>query len=317
MPQHQRPTKEEIIKAEQRIEGFVHETIILTSAKLNELAGAQLFFKAEHLQKGGSFKVRGATNAVQALSKDQIKNGVATHSSGNHAQALAIAAKTRNIPAYVVMPNNAPVVKVEAVKNYGAHIIFCVPTLAARETTLNEVVREKEAVFIPPYNHMDIIAGQATMMKQFTEQVPDMAAAFIPIGGGGLISGSLLAVHYFNSDVKIYGAEPKNADDAYQSWKANKLIPANNPDTIADGLKTSLGDLTFPIIAEGVEQIITVTETEIIEAMKLIFIYLKQVVEPSAAVPLAALLKEKANFRGMKVGLILCGGNVDLKKLPF
>jgi threonine dehydratase len=310
------PSKSEIIAAHQRIRNFVHFTPVLTSQKLNKLFGVKMFFKAENLQKGGSFKIRGATNAI-LLNKESLKNGVATHSSGNHAQALALAAKNQGLTAHIVMPENAPKVKVQAVEGYGAHITFCQPTLEARETTLKNIVNKTGATFIPPYNSYDIIAGQATMMKELVEEIDKLDAAFIPIGGGGLISGSILSTKYFSPNTTVIGAEPEQADDAYQSLKAGSFIPSKNPDTIADGLKTSLGDLTYPIIMKGVNDIITVSEQEIVDAMKLIFTYLKQVIEPSAAVPLAALIKEKANFQKKKVGLVLCGGNVDLEKLPF
>ncbi len=314
---NQLPTRDEITAAHQRIKPYVHKTPMLSSKKLNELCRAQLFFKAEHLQKTGSFKVRGANNAVLLLSNTEKAKGVATHSSGNHAQALAHAAKQQGIAAYIVMPENAPKVKVEAVKGYGGIITFCEATLEARESTLEQVVKDTGSTFIPPYNSYDIIAGQASMMKELIEEVPGMDSAIIPIGGGGLISGSILAAKYFKPGLAIIGAEPAEADDAYRSWKKGEIIPVDKPNTIADGLKTSLGSLTFPIIMEGVKEIITVHEQEIVEAMRLIFIYLKQVVEPSAAVPLAALLKNKTHFKQQKVGLVLCGGNVDLEMLPF
>jgi len=310
------PSKSEIVAAHQRIKGLVHQTPILSSKKLNSLLGAELFFKAENLQKSGSFKIRGASNAI-LLNLASLKNGVATHSSGNHAQALALAAKNQGLAAHIVMPDNAPKVKVQAVEGYGAHITFCAPTLEAREATLKKVVHKTGSAFIPPYNSYDIIAGQASMMKELVEEIDSLDAAFIPIGGGGLISGSILSTKYFSPNTRVLGSEPKEADDAYQSWKKGEFVPSSNPDTIADGLKTSLGDLTYPIVMDGVSDIITVSEQEIVDAMKLIFTYLKQVIEPSAAVPLAALIKAKANFQGMKVGLVLCGGNVDLEKLRF
>lgn len=311
------PTKEDILEAEERIGPFIHRSTIFSSNKLNEIAGCKLFFKSENLQKGGSFKIRGAMNAILSLKSSDRKKGVATHSSGNHAQALAIAALEVGTKAWIVMPSNSPQVKVDAVKGYGGEVIFCEPNLKAREEGLKEVISRTGASFIPPYNSYDIIAGQASMMKELIEDTDSLDACFIPIGGGGLISGSLLSAKFFDSSIEIYGAEPAGADDAYRSLLSGVIEPMENPQTIADGLRTSLGSLTFPIIKEHVKDIIIVSEPEIIAAMKLIYQYLKLVVEPSAAVPLAALLKEKSRFKRKKIGLILCGGNVDLKNLPF
>lgn len=311
------PKKEDIISVEKRIHDYVHRTPVFTSSTLNEILGVNVYFKCENLQKVGAFKMRGASNAILSLSKSQLKKGVATHSSGNHAQAVALAAKLSKIPAYIVMPQNAPEVKVEAVRRYGAEVIYCESNLKAREETLNEVVEKTGATFIHPYDNYDVIAGQATCAKEMIEDTDHLKAIFAPIGGGGLMAGTLLSSQYFGNKIPVIGAEPEGADDAYRSWKAGELIPMDNPDTIADGLRTSVGERNFPIIQKYVKDIITVSDAEIIEAMRLIFNYLKLVVEPSGAVPFASMIKTKEQFKGKKVGVILCGGNVDLKKLPF
>ncbi|HET8861094.1 threonine/serine dehydratase [Marivirga sp.] len=311
------PKKEDIISAEKRIHDYVHRTPIFTSNQLNEMLGVHVYFKCENLQKVGAFKMRGASNAILSLSKAQLKKGVATHSSGNHAQAVALAAKLSKIPAYIVMPQNAPEVKVEAVRRYGAEVIYCESNLKAREEALNEVVEKTGATFIHPYDNYDVIAGQATCAKEMLEDTDHLKAIFAPIGGGGLMAGTLLSSQYFGNKVPVIGAEPEGADDAYRSWKAGRLIPMENPDTIADGLRTSLGERNFPIIKKYIKDIVTVSDSEIVEAMRLIFNYLKLVVEPSGAVPFASMMKAKEQFQGKKVGVILCGGNVDLQKLPF
>lgn len=311
------PKKEDILAAEKRIHDYVHRTPVFTSNQLNEMLDVNVYFKCENLQKVGAFKMRGASNAVLSLSKSQLKKGVATHSSGNHAQAVALTAKLAKIPAYIVMPQNAPEVKVEAVKRYGAEIIFCESNLKAREEALNDVVKKTGATFIHPFDNYDVIAGQATCAREMIEDTDHLKAIFAPIGGGGLMAGTLLSSQYFGNKIPIVGAEPEGADDAYRSWKAGKLIPMENPDTIADGLRTSVGERNFPIIQKYIKDIVTVSDTEIIEAMRLIFNYLKLVVEPSGAVPFASMMKTKEKYKGKKVGVILCGGNVDLKKLPF
>lgn len=311
------PNKEDILEAEDRIKDYIHRTPVFTSGQLNEMLGAKIYFKCENLQKVGAFKMRGAANAVLSLNNAQIKKGVATHSSGNHAQALALAAKMSRIPAYIVMPQDAPQVKVDAVRKYGAEIIFCEANLAAREETLNEVVLKTGATFIHPYDDYDVIAGQASCAKEMLEDTNHLKAIFAPIGGGGLMAGTLLSAHYFGNDIAVIGAEPAGADDAFRSWKSGKIIPVEKPNTIADGLRTSLGQRNFPIIQKYIKNIITVSDAEIVEAMKLVFQYLKLVVEPSGAVPFAAMIKDKDQFKGKKVGVILCGGNVDLSKLPF
>ncbi len=311
------PNAQDIVNAEERINKYIHRTPVFTSTQINDLLGLKVYFKTENLQKVGAFKMRGAANAVLSLTKAQLRKGVATHSSGNHAQALALAAKLSGIPAYIVMPENAPEVKVAAVKQYGAEVIFCEANLMARETTLNEVVEKTGATFVHPYNNYDVIAGQATAAKELIEDTDHLDAIFAPIGGGGLMAGTLLSSQYFGNKVPVYGAEPTGADDAYRSLEAGKIIPMEKPDTIADGLRTSVGERNFPIIQKFVKEIITVTDAEIIEAMKMVFQYLKLVVEPSGAVPFAAMIKAKSKFEGKKVGVILCGGNIDLAKMPF
>lgn len=311
------PTAQEIIDTHERILPYIHYTPVLSSESLNELSGCEIFFKCENFQKVGAFKMRGAANAVALLSEEEKKRGVATHSSGNHAQALARAAKTADIPAYIVMPETSPLVKVAAVKGYGAEVTFCAPNLQARESTLEAVVAKTGATFIHPYNDYRVITGQATCAKELLEQTDGLDVVMAPIGGGGLMSGTLLSCHYFAPNTQVIGAEPAGADDAYRSWQAGQLIPSENPKTIADGLLTSLGDKTFPIIQSHIKDIITVTEEEIIAAMRLIYERMKIVIEPSCSVPFAALLQQKEKFKGKKVGIILTGGNVDLGKLPF
>ena len=289
----------------------------MTSASLDEMVGASLFFKCENFQKIGAFKYRGASNAVQSLSLDDIEKGVCTHSSGNHAQALALAAVYRGTRAYIAMPRTSSKVKVAAAEKYGAIITFCEPTLEAREETLNDIVKETGATFIHPYNDSRIIAGQATAAKELIENFPNLDIILAPVGGGGLLSGTALSASYFSDGIKVIGVEPENADDAYRSLQAGKIIPSVEPDTIADGLLTSLGDLTFAIIQENVEEIVTVSEKAIIEAMRLTFERMKIVIEPSAAVPLAALIENKIDVKGKNIGIIITGGNVDMDNLPF
>ena len=311
------PSKSDILNASERMIPVIHRTPVLTCTSIDEIIGCELYFKCENFQKVGAFKYRGASNTILQLSRDQIKNGVATHSSGNHAQALALAAKMNETTAYIVMPSNAPQSKKEAVIGYGAKVIECEPTLEARETTLENVIAETGAYFIHPYNDERIIAGQATCAKELIEDVPDLDFIFAPVGGGGLLSGTALSASYFSHGTKVIGAEPKGADDAFQSLQKGSIVPSINPITIADGLLTSLGDKTFPIIKNHVEEIITVEEDLIIKAMKLIWQRMKIVVEPSAAVPLAAIMKNIGQFQYAKIGVILSGGNVDFDKLPF
>lgn len=311
------PSLDDIRVAHARIQPYIHRTPILTSSAINEIAGCEIFFKCENFQKVGAFKARGAANAVMKLTEAQKAKGVATHSSGNHAAALARAAKVAGIPAYIVMPSNAPEIKKKAVKGYGGKIIECEPNLNARETTLEEVVAKTGATFIPPYDFLDVIEGQATCALELIEDQEDLAIIMAPVGGGGLLGGTALTVHYLNPSIEIIAAEPAGADDAFQSFYADKIIPQSGPNTIADGLLTSLGILNFDLIKAYVSDILLATDLQIIEAMRLIYERMKIIIEPSSAVPLAALLANQDRFQGKKVGMILSGGNVDLGKLPF
>ena len=311
------PDSKEIMEAAKRIEPYIHNTPVLTSAYFNERFGCNLFFKCENFQKVGAFKSRGAVNAVFSLDDESASKGVATHSSGNHAQALARAAALRNIPAYIVMPETAPKVKVAAVKGYGGKITFCKPTLEAREETLHEIVGKTGAVEIHPYDNLNVIEGQATAVKELVEAHPDLDIILCPVGGGGLLSGSALSARFFSRGTIVIGCEPAGADDAYRSFYSGKFVPSVNPKTIADGLLTSLGKYTFPIIREFVSDIVTVEEATIIEAMRLVYERMKIIIEPSSAVPLATLLENKVDVTGKKVGIIFSGGNVDLNHLPF
>lgn len=311
------PTFSAIKAAHKVIEPYAHRTPVLSSVKVNTSAGASVFFKCENFQKVGAFKFRGACNAVLTLSDSDAKQGVATHSSGNHAQALALAAKIRGINAYVVMPENAPKVKVEAVRNYGAEVTFCEASLDARESTLQEVVNRTGATPIHPYNDSRIVAGQGTAAVEFLEECPDLDVIMTPIGGGGLLSGTALAVKSMNPNIEVIGTEPKEADDAYRSFKEGKLFPAYSTNTIADGLRTSLGELPFQIIKKHVDDILTVDEDSIISAMRFIWERMNMIIEPSCAVPVAALFNNPERFKGKKVGIIITGGNVDLDNLPW
>jgi threonine dehydratase len=310
-------TLSDIIDAKKTIVGHVTRTPILKSSSINRITGAEVSFKCENFQKVGAFKFRGATNAVLSLSESDAAKGVATHSSGNHAQALALAAAGRSIPAYIVMPNNSPIVKSDAVREYGGKIIFCEPTLQAREDTLNKVVEETGAVFIHPYNNYKVICGQGTATLEILEDMGEIDCIIAPVGGGGLLSGTSLAAKSIAPNIKVYAAEPEGADDAYRSFKSGAIVPSVNPKTIADGLLTSLGDKTFAIISKYTDDIFRVSEPAIIEAMKLIWQRMKIVVEPSASVTLAAILSNPEFFKGKKVVCILSGGNVDFAKLPF
>lgn len=311
------PNLESINAASKRIEGYIHKTPLLTSSAIDNMAGCQLFFKCENFQKVGAFKARGAANAVLKLSPEQKSNGVATHSSGNHAAALAKAASLAGTPAYIVMPSNAPEIKKTAVRGYGGQIIECEPNLQARENTLMTVVEQTKATFIHPYHHLDVIEGQATCALEILSELPDLDAIITPVGGGGLLSGTALACHYLDPEIKVYAGEPLGADDAFRSFQSGKIQPLANPSTIADGLLTSLGEINFKIIKQHVEDIFTVTEEQIIQAMQLVFERMKIVIEASAAVPLAAVLNYQEVFKDKKVALILSGGNVDLLRLPF
>ncbi len=311
------PTFSDVEAAAARIRGFVHRTPVFTSHSLNEMAGAELYFKCENFQKVGAFKFRGASNAVLSLGDTEARRGVATHSSGNHAAALALAARNRGIPAYIVMPRTAPAVKKAAVKGYGGRIVFCEPTLAAREATLQKVVEETGAVFIHPYNDSRVIAGQGTAALELLQEVPDLEVVLAPVGGGGLLSGTALTVQAIFPGTRVYGAEPAGADDARRSLRAGKIIPSVNPQTVADGLLTSLGSLTFPLIRELVSDIITVDDRQIIRAMRQVWERMKIIIEPSSAVPVAVALERKLPRPARRIGIILSGGNVDLDHLPW
>lgn len=305
--------------AAQRIAGRAHRTPVATCSTLDQLAGRRLFFKCEHLQKVGAFKFRGACNAVTRLPDEVAARGVLTHSSGNHAQALALAAKLRGIRAYVVMPRNAARVKLRAVEGYGASVTLCEPTLEAREVSAERIGRETGATFVPPYDHPDVIAGQGTVGLELLEQVPGLEAVVAPVGGGGLVSGICVAAQGIDPNLRVFAAEPAGADDAARSKAAGHLIPQTHPRTVADGLLTSLGELTWPIIRDRVERVITVSDAEIVEAMRLLWERAKLLVEPSAAVALAAILtREFRELPGLvRVGVVLSGGNVDLEALPW
>jgi threonine dehydratase len=306
-------TKHDIEQAHERIKAYVHRAPVLTSESISALAGCNIYFKCENLQKVGAFKARGAMNAALQIPEAQRSKGIATHSSGNHAQAIARAGKILGIPAYIVMPNNAPQIKKEGVKGYGGQIFECEPTLQARETTLANVIAKTGATEIHPFNNYHVMTGQATVAKELFEEVNDLEYLLAPVGGGGLLSGTLMAAKYFSPGTKVIAGEPEGADDAYRSMQSGKIEPSQS-NTIADGLLTTLGDKTFPIIKENVERVITVTDAEIVSAMRLVWERMKIIIEPSAAVTLAALLKDKSSFSGKKVGVILSGGNVDLEK---
>jgi len=311
------PSLEDIRQAAQRIKSYIHRTPVLTNNSLNQKVGAQVYLKCENMQKVGAFKFRGASNAVFSLSEEQAAQGVCTHSSGNHAQALALAAKMRGIPVYIVMPDNAPSVKKNAVVGYSGQITFCEPTLEARESTLERIRLDTGANVVHPYNDERVIAGQGTAALELLEEVPDLDVIITPVGGGGLLSGTAIAATGIKKGIRVIAGEPEMADDAYRSMKAGEIVPSVHPETIADGLLTSLGTLTFPIIREHVEQIVTVSEQGIIDSMKFIWERAKIVIEPSAAVAVGVLWEKKIDLHGLRVGIILSGGNVDLDKLPW
>lgn len=296
---------------------YVHRTPVLTSTTLNQLTGAELYFKCENFQKMGAFKMRGAMNAILSLSPEKLKKGVATHSSGNFAQALALAAKYAGIKAYLVMPSNAPAVKKEAVRGYGGEIIESGPRVNDREEKLEEVIKETGACFIHPSNNRDVIIGNSTACLELIQHMVNADNIICPVGGGGLLAGTALAAHYMLPVCKVYAGEPSGADDAYRSLLSGVIQPSINPQTIADGLRTSLGDINFPIIRRLVNEIICVDDQEIIYAMKLIWERMKIVVEPSAAVALAAVFHSPEKFKGTRTGIILSGGNADLGAIPF
>ncbi len=306
-------SKQDIEQAHERIKPFVHETAVLTSEAINSIAACEIFFKCENFQKIGAFKMRGATNAFLQLTPAEKINGVITHSSGNHAQAVAKAAKETNCKAYIVMPKNAPKVKVAAVEGYGGKITFCEPTLAAREENVEKLIKKNQATFIHPYDNKEVITGQATVAKELVEQVKNLDCLICPVGGGGLLAGTALSSYYFGNQIQVFAGEPEGADDAKRSFESGTLIPQVKPNTIADGLLTSLGKLNFEIIKSGVSDVFTVNDQEIVVAMRLIWERMKIIVEPSCAVPLAAILKNKEIFKNQRVGLLLSGGNVDLE----
>lgn len=307
-------SRQQILEAHERIKPFIHKTPVLTSKTLNQISGAEIFFKCENFQKIGAFKIRGGMNAVLSLPEEKRKKGIATHSSGNHAQAIAFAAREVGTKAFIVMPNNSPQVKIDAVKGYGAEIFFCEPNQQARETLLQQIVDKTGAEFIHPYNNYEVITGQATCARELIEEVSALDFIITPVGGGGLLSGTLLSAHCFSPSTIVYAGEPEGAADAVLSIKNNKIEKAPYVQTIADGLLTTLGDKTFPIIKQYVKDILTVSDDEIKYAMRLVYERMKLVVEPSGVVPLAALLKNKEIFTGKRVAVIFSGGNVELGK---
>ncbi|MBK8616257.1 MAG: pyridoxal-phosphate dependent enzyme [Anaerolineales bacterium] len=311
------PTLNDIRAAAQRIKPYAHRTPVLTNESLNQRVGSQVFLKCENLQKVGAFKFRGACNAVFSLTDEEAARGVCTHSSGNHAAALALAARMRGIPAYIVMPDNAPSVKKNAVAGYGGLITFCEPTLEARESTLDRIRLDTGATVVHPYNDERVITGQGTAALELLEDVPDLDVIIAPVGGGGLLSGTSIAATEIKKGIRVIAGEPEMADDAFRSLQAGGIIPSKNPKTIADGLLTSLGSLTFPIIQKNVEQIVTVSEAGIIESMKYVWERAKIIIEPSSAVAIGVLWEKKIDLSRLKIGVIISGGNVDLAKLPW
>ncbi|WP_346855119.1 pyridoxal-phosphate dependent enzyme [uncultured Draconibacterium sp.] len=311
------PAYSDVEKAHLIVAKYAHRTPVLTSASINEIVGADLFFKCENLQKVGAFKFRGACNAVFSLSEEEAQKGVATHSSGNHAAALALAARMRGIAAHIVMPENSPEIKKKAVAGYGAKITFCKPTLQARESTLADVIEATGATEIHPYNNFNVIAGQGTAAKELIEDKGEFDIIMAPVGGGGLLSGTAISAKKLLPDCKVIAAEPAGADDAFRSFHTKKWVPSENPKTIADGLLTSLGERNFLIVLDKVDDVVTVSEESIVAAMRMIWERMKIIIESSSAVPLAAILEGKVDVRNKKVGIILSGGNLDLGKLPF
>lgn len=307
------PDKAAIEKAHERIREYIHHTPVLTSRSIDEIAGCSIFFKAENFQKIGAFKARGAMNASLSLSPTELSKGVSTHSSGNHAQALARAAKILGVKSYIVMPRTAPDVKKKGVRAFGGEIFECEPTLESRESTLADIIKKTGSTEIHPFNNYEVIAGQATAAKELFEEAGELDFIVVPVGGGGLLSGTALAAKYFSPQTTVIAGEPAGADDAFRSMQSGKIEPSQS-NSVADGLLTSLGDKTFPLIKEYVKEVITVTDKEIVDAMRLIWERLKIIVEPSCAVPFAAVLKDKAKFAGKRVGIILSGGNVDLAR---
>lgn len=309
------PTAQQITAAQQLIKAYIHHTPVLQSRLLNELAGAELFFKCENFQKTGSFKMRGAAHAILQLSPEQRAKGVVTHSSGNFAQAVALAAQLLGVKASIVMPNNAPAVKKRAVESYGGEVIECPPTLAAREYHAQKIVQEKGAAFLHPSNQLEVILGQATAAYELLQEQPNLEVLVPPVGGGGLLAGTALAAHYFGQNCLTLAGEPLAADDAFRSLQSGKIEDNDHINTLADGLRTQLGNQNFPIIQQYVQQIIRVTEEEIMQALQLLWERLKIICEPSSAVALAAVLQQKEQLNNKKIGIIISGGNVDVPKI--
>ena len=310
-------TLKDIEAAHERIRPHIHRTPVFTNNSLNELSGAELYFKCDNFQKAGSFKIRGATNTVEQLTIEELNRGVATTSSGNHGAALSMAVTRRGGKTKVVMPNNTPEIKVNNVKRNGGEVVWCEPEQESRESVLKELIEETGAVVVHPYNDERIIAGQGTCAKELLEDHPELDVIISPVSGGGLLSGTLLSSKALNTDIQVFGAEPVEADDAYRSLKLGKIVPNETINTICDGLRAQIGGLTFPVISNLVDDIITVTEEEIIDSMRMIWERLKMIVEPSSSITLGAVLKNKDKFNGKKVGLIISGGNVDLDHLPW
>lgn len=311
------PTFKDIQSVHLAIQPYINKTPVLSSSSINQMSGAEIYFKCENFQKVGAFKMRGAASATMALSKEELAKGVATHSSGNHAQAVALSARNHNTKAYIVMPSNAPAIKRAATAGYGAEIITCEPTLAARESTLDEVVQRTGATFLHPYNNYDVIAGQATAAKELIEEVGNLEVVMAPIGGGGLMSGTALSTRALLPNAQLIGSEPAIANDAYRSFKSGQMQYNTRIDTIADGLRTNLGEYTLEIILKHLDDIITVSEEEIVQAMRIIWERMKIIIEPSCAVPFAAVMQQKDRFAGKRIGIIITGGNVDVENLPF
>jgi len=310
-------TLADIRAAHARIADKIHRTPVLTSATLDAFCGGQLFFKCENFQKIGAFKARGAANAVFSLTEAEAARGVATHSSGNHAAALARAARLRGIAAHIVMPSNAPKAKVESVRRNGGIVIFCEPTVTAREAACAQVIAETGARLVHPYNDYAVMAGQGTATLELLEQAPELDLVIAPVGGGGLLCGTAVAAKGVRPGIRVIAAEPAGADDAARSFAAGHIIPLEKPSTIADGLRTSLGERNFPLIQQHVDGVVTVSEDSIVAAMRRIWEVLKIIIEPSCAVPYAAIMENKIDVTGKRVGIILTGGNVDLDALPW
>ena len=310
-------TLKDIVAAHDRIAPFIHRTPVLTNKSLNELSGAELYFKCENFQKAGSFKIRGATNTVELLNQDELDRGIATTSSGNHGAALSMAVSRRNGKTKVVMPHNTPKIKVKNVERNGGEVIWCEPDQTSREEVLKDLVVKTGSTVVHPYNDERIVMGQGTAGKELIEDHPDLDAIVSPVSGGGLLSGTLLSAQGINPKIKVYGAEPLEADDTFLSLQKGEIVPNKTINTICDGLRAQIGTITFPIIQSYVEKVITLTEEEIIESMKMIWERMKIVVEPSCSITLAAVLKSRDRFAGKKVGLIISGGNVDLERLPW